>query len=123
MKIIRDIATVQGLAKDKVRLSIENELEKLLHDFPQAYDPSLHGWFIVLETVSDLYAPLATLPYCLYEKLKHQEFDWLGHHTDFYQVLIVLNSNECVLVYVPMQILQALPELNHTLQQLACSVT
>jgi hypothetical protein len=35
MKIIRDIAAVQGLVKDNIRLSIEKELETLLEDFPQ----------------------------------------------------------------------------------------
>lgn len=122
MKIIRDIAAVQGLVKDNIRLSIEKELETLLEDFPQTYDPSIHGWFIVLESINDLYAPLAMLPYSLYEKLKHQDFDWLGHHPDFYQILFTLNCNECLLVYLPKQLIHALPELNRTLEQLACPV-
>jgi hypothetical protein len=63
MKIIRDIDSIAQLPEGQIRLHIQAELNGLLAEFGQPYDPSFHGWFVVLETVNDLYAPLALLPY------------------------------------------------------------
>lgn len=119
MKIIRDIAAVQGLVKDNIRLSIEKELETLLEDFPQTYDPSIHGWFIVLETVVDLYAPLGLLPYSLLDKLQANSYDWLGKTDDYYQVLLIINDNEGLMIYLPLSLTHQVPTLEKQLLALA----
>jgi|GEM_PF-866658 len=119
MKIIRDIATVQSLVKDNIRLSIEQELESLLEEFPQAYNPCIHGWFIVLETVLDLYAPLGLLPYSLLDKLQANTYDWLGKTDDYYQVLLIINDNEGLMIYLPLSLTHQVPTLEKQLLALA----
>ena len=95
MKIIRDIDSIAQLPEGQIRLHIQAELNGLLAEFGQPYDPSFHGWFVVLETVHDLYAPLA---------------------------LLMLNDNESVMVYFPSSLLHDLPDLESTLLVLASAV-
>ena len=122
MKIIRDINSIAQLPEGQIRQHIQAELKGLLAEFGQPYDPSFHGWFVVLETVNDLYAPLALLPYSLMSKLQQQAFDWLGKTNEHYEVLLMLNDNESVMVYFPSSLLHDLPDLESTLLVLASAV-
>ena len=122
MKIIRDIDSIAQLPEGQIRLHIQAELNGLLAEFGQPYDPSFHGWFVVLETVNDLYAPLALLPYSLMSKLQQQAFDWLGKTNEHYEVLLMLNDNESAMVYFPSSLLHDLPDLESTLLVLASAV-
>ena len=122
MKIIRDIDSIAQLPEGQIRLHIQAELNGLLAEFGQPYDPSFHGWFVVLETVHDLYAPLALLPYSLISKLQDHAFDWLGKTNAHYEVLLIVNDNESVMVYLPASLLQNLPELESSLSALASPV-
>ena len=122
MKIIRDIDSIAQLPEGQIRLHIQAELNGLLAEFGQPYDPSFHGWFVVLETVNDLYAPLALLPYSMISKLQDHAFDWLGKTNAHYEVLLIVNDNESVMVYLPASLLQNLPELESSLSALASPV-
>lgn len=122
MKIIRDIDSIAQLPEGQIRQHIQAELNGLLAEFGQPYDPSFHGWFVVLETVNDLYAPLALLPYSLISKLQDHAFDWLGKTNAHYEVLLIVNDNESVMVYLPASLLQNLPELESSLSALASPV-
>ncbi len=122
MKVIRHLESISQLPEGQIRLHIETEVNGLLAEFGQPYDPSFHGWFIVLETVNDLYAPLALLPYSLMSKLQAQAFDWLGKANDHYEVLLMLNDNESVMVYFPASLLHDLPDLDSLLLTLASPV-
>jgi hypothetical protein len=122
MKIIRDIDSIAQLPEGQIRLHIQAELNGLLAEFGKPYDPSFHGWFVVLETVNDLYAPLALLPYSMISKLQDHAFDWLGKTNAHYEVLLIVNDNESVMVYLPASLLQNLPELESSLSALASPV-
>lgn len=122
MKIIRDIDSIAQLPEGQIRQHIQAELNGLLAEFGQPYDPSFHGWFVVLETVNDLYAPLALLPYSMISKLQDHAFDWLGKTNAHYEVLLIVNDNESVMVYLPASLLQNLPELESSLSALASPV-
>lgn len=123
MKVIRDVESIAQLPEGHIRLHIETELNSLLKEFGESYTPSFHGWFVVLETVNDLYAPLALLPYSLISKLQDHAFDWLGKTNAHYEVLLIVNDNESVMVYLPASLLQNLPELESSLSALASPVT
>ena len=122
MKVIRDVESIAQLPEGQIRLHIETELNGLLEEFSESYTPSFHGWFVVLETVNDLYAPLALLPYSLISKLQDHAFDWLGKTNAHYEVLLIVNDNESVMVYLPASLLQNLPELESSLSALASPV-
>jgi hypothetical protein len=122
MKVIRDVESIAQLPEGQIRLHIETELNGLLEEFGESYTPSFHGWFVVLETVNDLYAPLALLPYSLISKLQDHAFDWLGKTNAHYEVLLVVNDNESVMVYLPASLLQNLPDLESSLSALASPV-
>jgi hypothetical protein len=122
MKVIRDVESIAQLPEGQIRLHIETELNGLLEEFGESYTPSFHGWFVVLETVNDLYAPLALLPYSLISKLQDHAFDWLGKTNAHYEVLLIVNDNESVMVYLPASLLQNLPELESSLSALASPV-
>jgi hypothetical protein len=122
MKVIRDVESIAQLPEGQIRLHIETELNGLLEEFGESYTPSFHGWFVVLETVNDLYAPLALLPYSLISKLQDHAFDWLGKTNAHYEVLLIVNDNESVMVYLPSSLLQNLPELESSLSALASPV-
>lgn len=122
MKVIRDAESIAQLPEGQIRLHIETELNGLLEEFGESYTPSFHGWFVVLETVNDLYAPLALLPYSLISKLQDHAFDWLGKTNAHYEVLLIVNDNESVMVYLPASLLQNLPDLESSLSALASPV-
>ena len=122
MKVIRDVESIAQLPEGQIRLHIETELNGLLEEFGESYMPSFHGWFVVLETVNDLYAPLALLPYSLISKLQDHAFDWLGKTNAHYEVLLIVNDNESVMVYLPASLLQNLPDLESSLSALASPV-
>ena len=122
MKVIRDVESIAQLPEGQIRLHIETELNGLLEEFGESYTPSFHGWFVVLETVNDLYAPLALLPYSLISKLQDHAFDWLGKTNAHYEVLLIVNDNESVMVYLPASLLQNLPDLESSLSALASPV-
>ena len=122
MKVIREVESIAQLPEGQIRLHIETEVNGLLAEFGQPYDPSFHGWFVVLETVNDLYAPLALLPYSMISKLQDHAFDWLGKTNAHYEVLLIVNDNESVMVYLPASLLQNLPELESSLSALASPV-
>ena len=122
MKVIRDVESIAQLPEGHIRLHIETELNGLLEEFGESYTPSFHGWVVVLETVNDLYSPLALLPYSLISKLQDHAFDWLGKTNAHYEVLLIVNDNESVMVYLPASLLQNLPELESSLSALASPV-
>lgn len=122
MKVIREVESIAQLPEGHIRLHIETELNSLLEEFGESYTPSFHGWFVVLETVNDLYAPLALLPYSLISKLQDHAFDWLGKTNAHYEVLLIVNDNESVMVYLPASLLQNLPDLESSLSALASPV-
>lgn len=119
MKVIRQLDAIAEVDNLAIRLDIEAELLKLLFDFNEAYAPSVHGWFIVLETVSDLYAPLGSLPYSLLDKLQANTYDWLGKTADYYQVLLIVNDNEGLMIYLPLSLTHQVPTLEKQLLALA----
>lgn len=119
MKVIREVEAIAQLPQGQIRQHIESELEKLLAEFPQDYSPSVHGWFVVLDIVDDLYAPLDVLPYSLFSKLQDHSFEWLGKAKAHYEVLLIVDDNESVMVYVPALLLHHLPCLEAELISIA----
>lgn len=121
MNVIRSLEAIAMLPSNAISIHIQRELDGLLTEFPQPYDPSVHGWFVVCESVNDLYAPLACLPFSILDILRAGTYDWLGQYPQHYEVLVMLNDNEGVMVYLPMTLIETMPLLHRELSALAAS--
>ncbi len=66
-----------------------------------SYQATLHGWFIICEDESDLSEPLANLTFSLSDKLHLGEVEYVEKKQNWYEVYVLLNDNEGILIYVP----------------------
>ncbi len=78
--------------------------------YDEPYQATLHGWFVICEEESDLSEPLPHLTFSLSDKLHLGEVEYVEKKQNWYEVYVLLNDNEGILIYVPHAIL-----LNHSL--------
>lgn len=110
MKCIRVKDDLLHLDNEVIKESISNHIQTLEQQYDESYQATLHGWFIICEDESDLSDPLPYLTFSLSEKLHLGEVEYVEKKDNWYEVYILLNDNEGILIYVPHAIL-----LNHSL--------
>jgi len=111
MLIVHDkncLGTISNLA---IRHRIAGEIERLEQQFAEAYSPSLHGWFAVVENEQDFYAPLLGLRFSCSDRIQDQLIEWVGKEQDHFEVLFTINDNEAIMVYIPDSLLTSQPSL------------
>lgn len=118
MKLIRQLEAVAELPEGEVKDRIQQELESLLESFPEAYDPTVHGWFQILETDADWQQPAwPDSSFSIRQVVEDRRFEWLGRAGADYEMVLVIDDNEAVTTYFPNQLLQRSPELRALLDE------
>ena len=102
-KINSELAKVTN---GSIRESITLHMQTLAEQYAEPYQASLHGWFVVCEHDADLLHPFSGLTFSLAEKLQSGEVEFVDKKQDWYEVFILLNDNEGILIYVPTSILE-----------------
>lgn len=123
MKVIRHPESVQALPEGDIRQRISAELDSLLEEFPEAYDPAVHGWFVVLENPEDLTLPVwPGCPFTCDTLIREQRYEWLVRNSDHYQWITMLGDNEALMIFLPCGLLHDQPALTASLASHATSV-
>ena len=110
MKCIKTKDDLLHLDNEAIRESISNHILTLEQQYDEPYQATLHGWFIICEDESDLSELLPHLTFSLSDKLHLGEVEYVEKKENWYEVYVLLNDNEGILIYVPNAIL-----LNHSL--------
>lgn len=110
MKCIKTKDDLSHLEDEAIKESISNHILTLEQQYDEPYQATLHGWFIICEDESDLSEPLANMTFSLSDKLHLSEVEYVEKKQNWYEVYVLLNDNEGILIYVPHAIL-----LNHSL--------
>ncbi|MBJ9493375.1 hypothetical protein [Acinetobacter baumannii] len=110
MKCIKTKDDLSHLENEAIKESISNHIETLEQQYDEPYQATLHGWFVICEEESDLSEPLPHLTFSLSDKLHLGEVEYVEKKQNWYEVYVLLNDNEGILIYVPHAIL-----LNHSL--------
>lgn len=106
MQSIKTSSELSQVLDCSIRESIALHMQTLAEQYAEPYQASLHGWFVVCEYDFDLLAPISGLTFNLAEKLQSGEVEFVDKKQDWYEVYILLNDNEGVLIYVPTAILE-----------------
>ncbi len=105
MKCIKIKDDLSHLENEAIKESISKHILTLEQQYDEPYQATLHGWFIICEDESDLSEPLTNLTFSLSEKLHLGEVEYVDKKEEWYEIYILLNDNEGILVYVPNDIL------------------
>ena len=106
MKYIKSQSDLSQVSDSPIRESISLHIQTLERQYEEPYQATLHGWFVICEYDNDLTEPFAQLSFSLAEKLSLGEVEFVEKKHDWYEVYIMLNDNEGILVYVPTEILE-----------------
>ncbi len=106
MQSIKTSSELAQVIDCSIRESIALHMQTLAEQYAEPYQATLHGWFIVCEHDADLLTPFSGLTFSLTEKLQSGEVEFVDKKQDWYEVYILLNDNEGVLIYVPTTILE-----------------
>ncbi|MBF7695117.1 hypothetical protein [Acinetobacter rathckeae] len=106
MKYIQSKADLKLLPKSDISTAILATMKSLEHSCQEPYQATLHGWFIICEQETDLSVDFPHLTFSLKDKLDLGEVEYVDKKPDWYEVYIMLNDNEGVLVFVPKMILE-----------------
>lgn len=106
MKYIKTPTELYQVANHFVSASIKLHMQTLEKQYAEPYQAILHGWFVVCEDDKDIVEPFHGLSFSLAEKLQLGEVEYVEKKQDWYEVYILLNDNEGILIYVPIEILE-----------------
>ena len=106
MKYIKHRDDIKYVINREIALAISNTILQLEAQYEESYQATQHGWFIVCEHAQELFQPLPNLSFSLYEKIKNGEAEYIEELSDWYEIYILLNDNEGILVYVPNMIFE-----------------
>ena len=106
MKYIKHRDDIKYVINREIALTISNTILRLEAQYEESYQATQHGWFIVCENAQELFQPLPNLSFSLYEKIKNGEAEYIEELSDWYEIYILLNDNEGILVYVPNMIFE-----------------
>ena len=106
MKHIKHRDDIKYVINREIALAISNTILRLEAQYEESYQATQHGWFIVCENAQELFQPLPNLSFSLYEKIKNGEAEYIEELSDRYEIYILLNDNEGILVYVPNMIFE-----------------
>lgn len=106
MKFIRSKVQIQNVQEQPIAQAILETIQMLEDQYEEPYQATQHGWFVVCENDQDLIQPFPHLTFSLAEKLNAGEVEFVEKKPDWYEVYILLNDNEGILVYVPKAIFE-----------------
>lgn len=106
MQYIKSLSDLPQVSEDLMLASISLHIQTLERQYDEPYQATLHGWFVICEDDNDLTEPFPQLSFSLSEKLSLGEVEFVEKNHDWYEVYIMLNDNEGILVYVPTEILE-----------------
>lgn len=86
--------------------AISSTMDMLEAQYQETYQATLHGWFVVCEDEQDLIQPFENLSFSLSEKLNMGEIEFVEKKKDWFEICILLNDNEGILIYVPKAIFE-----------------
>ena len=109
MQTIKSKAELAQVVNNTIRASIALHMQTLSQQYAEPYQATQHGWFIVCEHAQELFQPLPNLSFSLYEKIKNGEAEYIEELSDWYEIYILLNDNEGVLVFIPRMLLPQHP--------------
>ena len=115
MLIVQNKNCLEKISNAAIRHRIAGEIERLEQQFAEAYKPSSHGWFAVVENEQDFYAPLLGLHFSCSDRIQDQLMEWVGKEQDHFEVLFTINDNEAIMVYIPDCLLTSQPSLYQSL--------
>lgn len=101
MKCIKTKDDLSHLENEAIKESVSNHILTLEQQYDEPYQATLHGWFIICEVESDLSEPLTNLTFSLSDKLQLGEVEYVEKKENWYEVYVLLNDNEGILIYVP----------------------
>ncbi|MDY6468672.1 hypothetical protein SKM57_08800 [Acinetobacter faecalis] len=101
MQIVQRREHLGQIHEQAIADAISSTMDILEAQYQEAYQATLHGWFVVCEGEKDLTDPFTHLTFSLAEKLNTGEVEFVEKKQDWYEVYIMLNDNEGILVYVP----------------------
>ena len=106
MLYIKNLSDLPQVSDNSIRASISFHIQILEHQYDEPYQATLHGWFVVCEDEQDLIQPFENLSFSLSEKLNMGEIEFVEKKKDWFEIYIMLNDNEGILIYVPTDILE-----------------
>lgn len=106
MQYIKNLSDLPQVSDNSIRASISLHIQNLEREYIEPYQATLHGWFVICEDDSDLTQTFPQLSFSLSEKLSLGEVEYVDKKPNWYEVYIMLNDNEGILVYVPTEILE-----------------
>jgi len=106
MKYIKNKYDLSKVSDDQIQSSISLHIQTLESQYDEPYQAALHGLFVIFEHDNDLTEHFPHLSFSLAEKLSLGEVEFVEKKHDWYEVYIMLNDNEGILVYVPTEILE-----------------
>ncbi len=106
MKYVQTVVDLELITDRKIRSSIASHIQTLEQQYAEPYQATQHGWFVICESDSDLTELFPHLSFSLAEKLSLGEVEFVEKKSDWYEVYIMLNDNEGILVYVQTEILE-----------------
>jgi len=106
MKFIQSKAEIQQIQEQLIAQAILETIQMLEEQYEEPYQATQHGWFVLCENDQDLIQPFQNLTFSLAEKLNAGEVEFVEKKKDWYEVYILLNDNEGILVYVPKAIFE-----------------
>lgn len=106
MQLIKSKSDIQKVHEQPIAHAILETMQILEHQYEEPYQANLHGWFVVCEDEQDLIQPFENLSFSLSEKLNMGEIEFVEKKKDWFEVYIMLNDNEGILVYVPKAIFE-----------------
>lgn len=106
MKLIKSKSDIQKVHEQPIAHAILETMQILEHQYKEPYQATLHGWFVVCEDEQDLIQPFENLSFSLSEKLNMGEIEFVEKKKDWFEICILLNDNEGILIYVPKAIFE-----------------
>ena len=106
MKHIKQRDDIKYVINREIALAISNTILRLEAQYEESYQATLYGWFVVCEDEQDLIQPFENLSFSLSEKLNMGEIEFVEKKKDWFEIYIMLNDNEGILVYVPKAIFE-----------------
>lgn len=106
MQYIKTHSELAKVVNESIRGSISLHMQTLAEQYAEPYQATLHGWFVVCEHDADLLEPFTGLSFSLSEKLQLGEVEFVDKKQHWFEVYILLNDNEGILIYVPTAIME-----------------
>ena len=107
MYVIKSKAQLRQLPDFFIRNAIHSIIEKLELDYGEPYDPNIYGWFVVCDSLDELLKPLLNFQFSIAERIENNDYEFLEKKSERYELLLMLNDIEGILVYIPERVWQA----------------